>query len=313
VRYSKLLALSLIVLLVAFMMVGCQPDEGAADMDADTDSGQEPATMEAVKIGHKNYTEQRLSGQMLAVLIEEHTDYPTEVIEFGGTMLCFEALDSDEIDVYPEFTGTAYGAILEQAEILSPQETYDYVKAAFEEQYGITWLGEFGWNNTYVLSVTAETAEELGVSTVSELVPYAGDMVMGCDNEFLGRADGLPGLKETYGISFKNELPMDQGLTYAALREGEIDVNVSFSTDGRIAKFNLVNLEDDKNYFPPYYVAPILKQDYADANPAVVEALLLIEGKYTDEDAQKYNLMVDEGGDPREVAEQALRDKGLIE
>jgi osmoprotectant transport system substrate-binding protein len=301
VRYSKLLALSLIVLLVAFMMVGCQPDEGAADMDADTDSGQEPATMEAVKIGHKNYTEQRLSGQMLAVLIEEHTDYPTEVIEFGGTMLCFEALDSDEIDVYPEFTGTAYGAILEQAEILSPQETYDYVKAAFEEQYGITWLGEFGWNNTYVLSVTAETAEELGVSTVSELVPYAGDMVMGCDNEFLGRADGLPGLKETYGISFKNELPMDQGLTYAALREGEIDVNVSFSTDGRIAKFNLVNLEDDKNYFPPYYVAPILKQDYADANPAVVEALLLIEGKYTDEDAQKYNLMVDEGGDPREV------------
>jgi glycine betaine/choline ABC-type transport system substrate-binding protein len=87
VRYSKLLALSLIVLLVAFMMVGCQPDEGAADMDADTDSGQEPATMEAVKIGHKNYTEQRLSGQMLAVLIEEHTDYPTEVIEFGGTML----------------------------------------------------------------------------------------------------------------------------------------------------------------------------------------------------------------------------------
>ncbi len=312
-RYSKLLALSLIVLLVALMMVGCQPDEGATDMDADADSGQEPATMDVVRIGHKNYSEQRLSGQMLAVLIEEHTDYPTEVIEFGGTMLCFEALDSGEIDIYPEFTGTAYGAILEQAEILSPQDTYDYVKAAFEEQFGITWLGEFGWNNTYVLSVTAETAEELGISSVSELVPYAGDMIMGCDNEFLGRADGLPGLKETYGITFKNELPMDQGLTYAALREGEIDVNVSYSTDGRIAKFNLVNLEDDKNYFPPYFVAPILKQDFADANPAIVDALMLIKNQFTDEDAQKYNLMVDEGGDPREVAEQALRDKGLIE
>lgn len=266
-----------------------------------------------VRIGHKNYTEQRLTGQMLSVLIEANTEYKTEVIEFGGTMLCFEALKSNEIDMYAEFTGTAYGAILEQTEILGQQETYDYVKKSFEDQYGITWLDDLGWNNTYVLSVTAETAAELGIATVSELVPYAGDMVMGCDNEFLGRTDGLPGLKETYGIKFKQELPMDQGLTYAALRDSQIDVNVSFSTDGRIAKFNLVNLEDDKNFFPPYYVAPILKQDYADANPAVVEALRLLNGTFTDEDMQQYNLMVDEGDDARDVATQALKDKGLID
>jgi len=268
---------------------------------------------DVVRIGHKNYTEQRLTGQMLSVLIEDKTQYQTEVIEFGGTMLCFEALKSGEIDMYAEFTGTAYGAILEQTDILGQQETYDYVKNAFEEKYDITWLDELGWNNTYILSVTAETAEELGVSTVSELVPYADDMIMGCDNEFLGRTDGLPGLKETYGISFKQELPMDQGLTYAALRDGQIDVNVSFSTDGRIAKFNLVNLKDDKNFFPPYYVVPILKQDFANANTAVVEALRLLKGKFTDEDMQQYNLMVDEGDDPREVATQALKDKGLID
>ncbi len=268
---------------------------------------------DVVRIGHKNYTEQRLTGQMLSVLIEDKTQYQTEVIEFGGTMLCFEALKSGEIDMYAEFTGTAYGAILEQTDILGQQETYDYVKNAFEEKYDITWLDELGWNNTYILSVTAETAEELGVSTVSELVPYADDMIMGCDNEFLGRTDGLPGLKETYGISFKQELPMDQGLTYAALRDGQIDVNVSFSTDGRIAKFNLVNLKDDKNFFPPYYVVPILKQDFANANTAVVEALRLLKGKFTDEDMQQYNLMVDEGDDPRDVATQALKDKGLID
>ena len=265
-----------------------------------------------VRIGHKNYTEQRLTGQMLSVLIEDNTDYQTEVIEFGGTMLCFEALKSNEIDMYAEFTGTAYGAILEQTEILGQQETYDYVKNAFEEQYGITWLDDMGWNNTYILSVTAETAEELGISTVSELVPYAGDMIMGCDNEFLGRTDGLPGLKETYDINFQQELPMDQGLTYAALRDGQLDVNVSFSTDGRIAKFNLVNLEDDKNFFPPYYVVPILKQDYVDANPEIAKALRLLDGMFTDEDMQKYNLMVDEGTDARDVATQALKDKGLI-
>ena len=293
---KRVIPIVLVVLLLATVMVaGCSREDNV------------------VRIGHKNYTEQRLTGQMLSVLIEAKTDYPTEVIEFGGTMLCFEALKSDEIDVYPEFTGTAYSAILEQTNIIGQQETYDYVKKAFEEQYGITWLDELGWNNTYILSVTAETAEKLGISTVSELVPYASDMVMGCDNEFLGRTDGLPGFKETYGIDFKQELPMDQGLTYAALREGEIDVNVSFSTDGRIEKFNLVNLEDDKNFFPPYYVAPILKQDYADANPAVVEALRLLKEKFTDEDMQKYNLMVDEGGDARDVATQALKDKGLID
>ena len=296
------LILLAVMLLATGMMAGCSNQQGT-DQEGD----------KVVRIGHKNYTEQRLTGQMLAVLIEATTDYTTEVTEFGGTMLCFEAIKSDEIDVYPEFTGTAYGAILEQTDILSPQDTYDYVKQEFEGQYGITWLNEMGWNNTYVLSVTAETAEELGISTVSDLVPYASDMIMGCDNEFLGRVDGLPGLKEAYGIEFKEELPMDQGLTYAALRDGEIDVNVSFSTDGRIAKYNLVNLTDDLSFFPPYYVVPIIRMDYADANPAVVEALALLDGQFSDEDMQKYNLLVDEGADPREVAIQALQDKGLID
>lgn len=295
VEMKRILFILIAVMLLAVgMLAGCSKKENV------------------VRIGHKNYTEQRLTGQMLSVLIEDNTDYQTEVIEFGGTMLCFEALKSNEIDMYAEFTGTAYGAILEQTEILGQQETYDYVKNAFEEQYGITWLDDMGWNNTYILSVTAETAEELGISTVSELVPYAGDMIMGCDNEFLGRTDGLPGLKETYDINFQQELPMDQGLTYAALRDGQLDVNVSFSTDGRIAKFNLVNLEDDKNFFPPYYVVPILKQDYVDANPEIAKALRLLDGMFTDEDMQKYNLMVDEGTDARDVATQALKDKGLI-
>lgn len=293
---KRVLLILCVLVLVAGMATGC----GKKNEDV-------------VRIGHKNYTEQRLTGQMLAVLIEAKTDYTTEVTEFGGTMLCFEALKNDEIDVYPEFTGTAYGAILNQTEVLGQQETFDYVQKAFEEQYGITWLDEMGWNNTYILSVTAETAEELGVSTVSELVPYAGDMIMGCDNEFIGRTDGLPGLKEAYGIAFKQEMPMDQGLTYAALRDGQIDVNVSFSTDGRIAKFNLVNLEDDLNFFPPYYVVPILRMDYANENPAVADALKLLHNKFSDEDMQKYNLAVDEGGDPKKVAIEALRDKGLID
>ena len=316
-----ILILISVLLIAVGLMVGCSNQDGAdqADQEGTEQTDQEGAEQtdqedtKVVTIGHKNYTEQRLTGQILSVLIEAKTDYETEVIEFGGTMLCFEALKNDDIDVYPEFTGTAYGAILDQTEILGQQETYDYVKEAFEEQFGITWLNDLGWNNTYVLSVTAETAEELGISTVTELIPYATDMTMGCDNEFIGRTDGLPGFKEAYGIEFKKEMPMDQGLTYAALRDGQIDVNVSFSTDGRIAKFDLVNLEDDKNFFPPYYLVPILKQDYVDANPVVVEALEELDGTWTDEDMQNYNLMVDEGGDPREVATLMLQEAGLID
>ncbi len=297
VKMKKVITITLAVILLAVgIMSGCAKQQD-----------------NIVRIGHKNYTEQRLTGQMLSVLIENKTDYKTEVTEFGGTMLCFEALKKGEIDVYPEFTGTAYGAILNQTEVLGQQETYDYVKKEFEDQFNITWLNEMGWNNTYILSVTAETAEALGISTVSELVPHASDMIMGCDNEFLGRSDGLPGLKEAYGITFKQEMPMDQGLTYAALRDGQIDVNVSFSTDGRIAKLNLLNLADDKQFFPPYYVAPIMNQDYANENAVIVSTLNLLNGKFTDEDMQKYNLLVDEGGDPKEVATKALKDKGLIE
>lgn len=268
---------------------------------------------EIVKITHKNYTEQRLTGQMLAIYIEENTDYKTEVTELGGTMLCYEALKGGQVDLYAEFTGSAYGAVLKQTEILGVQETYDYVKKACEEKHGITWLEPLGWNNTYVLSVREETAKKLDLKTISDLVPYAPDMIIGSDNEFLARVDGIAGLKKAYGIEFKDEVPMDQGLTYAALRDSQLDVNSSFSTDGRIAKFNLVNLEDDKNFFPPYYVTPILRMDYAEKHPDLVKLLNKLAGTWSEKDMQDYNLRVDEGADVKEVAREMLKDKGLID
>ena len=265
-----------------------------------------------IRIAHKNYTEQRITGPLMAVYIEEKTDYKTEVTELGGTMLCYGALKNDEIDMCAEFTGSAYGAILEQTQVLSPQETYDYVKKTCEEKDGITWLKPLGWNNTYILSVRQETAEELNLKTISDLVPVAKDMILGSDNEFIIRTDGLPGFTEKYGLEFKEVTPMDQGLTYAALKEGQLDVNVSWSTDGRIKKFDLVNLEDDLGYFPPYYVTPIMKMTFADANPDIVELLNELGGNWTEADMQGYNLLVDEGANATDVARNMLKDKGLI-
>lgn len=289
------------VLLALFLMstlalAGCKNEEG-----------------ETIRIAHKNYTEQRITGQLLAIYIEEKTDYKAEVTELAGTMLCYSALQNDEIDMYPEFTGSAYGAILEQTEILGVQETYDYVKAECEKRDGITWLEPLGWNNTYVLSVRQETADELNLKTISDLIPHAKDMVIGSDSEFIIRTDGIKGLKDAYtGLQFKEEKPMDQGLTYAALKDGQLDVNSSYSTDGRIKKYNLVNLEDNLNFFPPYYVTPIMKLAFAQANPELVELLNQLGGNWTEADMQDYNLRVDEGADVKTVARDMLKDKGLI-
>ena len=292
---KRLTLVLVVVLIAAFIFVGCQKGD------------------DVIKITHKDYTEQRITGQLLSVYLESK-GFETEVTELSGTMLCYTALREGDVDVYAEFTGSAYGAILDQTEILGVQETYDYVKQRCEDEHGITWLDPLGWNNTYVLSVRPETAEEYGLIDITSLIEVAPNLIMGCDDEFLNRADGLPGLKEYYpGLEFKEEIPMDQGLTYAALRDGELDVNVSYSTDGRIAKFSLVNLVDDKNFFPPYFVTPILRMEYAEEHPEVVEALRELGGNWTDEAMQQYNLMVDEGADPREVATLMLQDAGLID
>jgi len=293
---KKLLLLALVMLLaVSMLFAACKKEDNV------------------IQITHKDYTEQRITGQLLSVYLESK-GYETEVTELSGTMLCYTALRQGDVDVYAEFTGSAYGAILDQTEILGVQETYDYVKQRCEDEHGITWLDPLGWNNTYVLSVRPETAEEYGLTDITSLIEVAPELIMGCDDEFLNRADGLPGLKEYYpGLEFKQEIPMDQGLTYAALRDGELDVNVSYSTDGRIAKFGLVNLVDDKNFFPPYYVTPILRMDYAEENPEIVAALRELGGNWTDEQMQQYNLMVDEGANPRDVATQMLQEAGLID
>lgn len=268
---------------------------------------------DTVKIAHKNYTEQRVTGQLMALYLESK-GFKTKVSELAGTMLCFNALKSGDVDVYAEFTGTGYGTILKQTDRLGVNETYDYVKTHFEEEFGITWLTTLGWNNTYVLSVTPETAAKYHLTKISDLIPLASNMVLGSDAEFSNRTDGLASLEATYtGLKFKDTKSMDQGLTYQALIDGNLDVNVSYSTDGRINKFGLVNLEDDQNCFPPYYVTPILKLDYAEKNPEVVAALEELANLWTAEEMQKYNLMADEGVTPKDVATLMLRDKGLID
>lgn len=261
---------------------------------------------QVIKIAHKNYTEQRLLGQVVKLHLESK-GFACEVNELAGTILCFNSLKGKTTDVYVEYTGSGYGAVLKQTKILNSQETYDYVKKEFEKKFKITWLEPLGFNNTYVLSVRDDTAQKYNLKTISDLIPHAHNFVLGSDMEFLNRVDGMVGLKKLYtGLKFKDEKSMDQGLTYVALANGNLDVNSSYSTDGRISKFGFVNLIDDKHFFPNYYATPIMRMDYAKKNPKVYNALMELGNRWTEQDLQKYNLMVDEGGNIEEVAREML-------
>lgn len=270
------------------------------------------SSKDKVTVVHKNYTEQRIVGEALAQYLNSK-GIETEVKELGGTLLCWNAIKNGDADLYPEYTGTTYGAIFNQTDNIGPEATYNYVKERSEEEFGITWLEPFGFNNTYVLSVTQELVDEYGVKTISDLEPIADQLILGGDQEFPVReGDGYPALIRTYGFEFKEYKGMDQGLTTQALLNGQIDVNTYYSTDGRIAKYGFVNLEDDKNVFPPYFCTPIMTVEFANEHPDVVEALNALGNKFSNEDMQKYNLMVDEGESVESVATKMLQDKGLI-
>jgi osmoprotectant transport system substrate-binding protein len=267
---------------------------------------------EVIKIGHKNFTEQRILGEMLSIMIEKNTDYETEVKELGGTMLVNQGLLNGNIDISMEYTGTGYLYILKSSGLKDPDAIYNYVKTEFAKK-GITWLNPLGFNNTYAFAVKSETAKKYNLKKVSDFVGIAQDLSVGEIGDFFSREDGMPGISKTYGFDFGKEVNIDTGLKYIAINQDEIDVAVVYTTDGMLKKYNLVVLDDDKNFFPPYDAVPRMKTEFADAHPAVVKELEKLGGQFSDEDFQNYNYQVDVMEYPiKKVAEEALREKGLI-
>src|SRR5690606_37960424 len=171
----------------------------------------------------------------------------------------------------------------------------------------------WGMNNTYSIAVRRETADELGLVTMSDLAEHAGDMTLGTDNEFPVRQDGLPGYQETYGYEFGDVRQGDIGLMYSALAEGDVDVITSYATDGRIPALDLVLLEDDNNFFPPYYGAPVVRQDLLEEAPEVEDILNQLAGKIDNDTMARFNARVDDDGvEPAEAARELLEEQGLI-
>ncbi|MFY9541211.1 MAG: glycine betaine ABC transporter substrate-binding protein, partial [Dethiobacteria bacterium] len=184
----------------------------------------------------------------------------------------------------------------------------------YKEKWNLVWLEPWGFNNTYTITMHKDKAQELGVKKISDLKDKAADLVIGATHEFIPRQDGLAGLQETYGFEFKEAMGMDEGLMYQAVKEGELDVISAFATDGRIPAFELVNLEDDLAYFPPYYAAPVVRGDLLEEDPEVANILNKLAGKIDDATMAQLNYEVDENKkDPSAVAKQFLQENGYIE
>jgi len=273
------------------------------------------SSSKTITIGSKDFSENIVLGEIFAQLIEAKTDIKVDrKLNMGGTFINFEAIKNGQIDLYPEYTGTALTAQLKMDVISDADEAYRIVSEEFDKQFNIKWLKPLGLNNTYTLAVTNEVYEKYGLETFSDLAAVSGDLVFGAEHEFFDRQDGFDGLVETYGMKFKGEpKKMNVSLKYQAMGSGDIDVTDAFATDGQIKQYNLKILKDDKNFFPPYYAAPIIRKEVLEKYPELEEILNSLGGLIDDETMTEMNYKIDvENQDIKKVAEDFLKEKGLI-
>ena len=294
--FKKIAAVILAAALAAPMLTGCSGND-------------------KVVIGSKNFTENEILAEMMAQIIEKNSKIEVErKINMGGTLVCFEAIQKGQIDIYPEYTGTALMDELKLPVNNDPDEVYNTVSTKFESQFGIKWLKKLGFNNTFAVALPADLAQKNHIESISDLAPYAKDYVFGGAQEFFNRGDGYPGLIKAYGLTFKSTSKMDDSLKYQAVGQNKVQVIDAFATDGQLKALNLKVLKDDKNFFPPYDAAPIVREDTLKKYPQIEDLLNKLGGQMNDETMQELNYKADNQKESIEkVASDFLKEKGLIQ
>ncbi len=271
-----------------------------------------------INVGAKDFTEQYILGHMMSILLQEKGFDVTE--QFGtGSVVTRQGLETGQTDLYAEYTGTASLIYLNHEEVITePDVLYEKVKEEDLEKNGIVWLERSDINNTYAIAITQERSEEKGLITLSDLTVYVNqnqDLIWAIDHEFAERADGLPGLAEHYGMDIPkdNIRIMEIGLTYEALDRGQADIMMVFATDGKIKRYDLHVLEDDKFFFPVYNICVTIRKEVLDQYPEIEEIMKPI-AELTDEVMQQLNYQVDSTGLPEElVAKNYLNEHGYLD
>jgi osmoprotectant transport system substrate-binding protein len=301
-RIRRLVLLPLIALFTATVLIACTGGGGGTTAQA------------PIKVGSKDFTEAFIIGEMYSLVLEKAGFQVERKLNLGGTPVAQAALLSNEIDLYPEYTGTALLTVLKKPTNSDQKQVFETVSAEYKKQFNLVWLDPAPMNNTQALAMTEAGSQKFGVRTISEMAAKASQLRLIGAPEFEVRQDGLVGIKQKYGnFQLKEYKAVDSGLRYKGLLSGEADVVVAYGTDGEISANKLVVLKDDKNLFPPYQVAPVVRQQALEAHPDLAKALNAIAPKLTTETMQRLNNEVSgKQREPAEVAKEFLTQEKLL-
>jgi osmoprotectant transport system permease protein len=266
-----------------------------------------------VVVASKPFGESYLLAEMFAQLLEARGFTVERRPGLGATELAFQALRTGAIDVYPEYTGTGLTAILHEAALSDPRDAFTRVALEFARRWDIHWLPPLGFENTYAIAVRRETADRLRLHTLSDLARAGPELTAGLTPDFIGRPDGLPGIQRAYGIGFKAVRALGPAIKYQALAAGNVDVIDGYATDGFIARYDLVVLQDDRRFFPPYQAAAMVGPRLYREAPGAVLALEELSGRLSEAAMRGLNRRVEVDNAPiGAVAKDALRQLGLV-
>jgi osmoprotectant transport system permease protein len=298
---KHVLALSAIALFLLFLGLSLWRD------------GKESAsTAQArVVVGSKDFTESALLAEIVAQMLEARGVSVERRLELGGN-LPHEALVSGTLDLYPEYTGTSFTAILHHTPISDPRAVYDQVKQDYARKFNVDVSAPVGFENTFAILVRGAEARRLNLKTISDAAPHTPQWRAGFGQDFMSRDDGYPGFSKTYGLKFKEVREMDLSLTYIALSSNQVDLIAANSTEGRITTLDLFQLADDRHYFPPYEAVYLVRQNSLARVPALREVLAKLANAISTEEMRRLNFEIDGNKrDPKEVVKEWLGSKGL--
>ena len=296
-------------------------ENGQGNREQETSGGEDGDSKDAaegpVRIATKPMVEQYILGEMLSELIEENTDYEVEITKGiqGGTNNIHPAMEAGEFDLYPEYTSSGYTMVLDHDPAgVDDEEMFEQLQQEYSEKFGMTWVGQYGFNNTFAVAVRKDIAEKYDLKTCSDLSTVSGELIFGGNPDYIEREDGFNVLCDTYGYDFKKVMDIDIALKYQAMQNGEIDVTNGFTTDAQLSKDDYVVIEDDKKLQVNYFCATVVREDALEKYPGLEEALMLMENLLTDKEMAALNYAVEvDGRDEADVAHEFLVDKGLVD
>lgn len=284
---ARSLALLFLVLALAFTSFACS--SAPADQAA-TGTGEEKAT---IRIGSKDFTENLIVAELYALALEQNGYQVERIFNISGSLI-HAAITNDEIDLYPEYTGTGLLSILKLDLLTDPQEVYDTVKSVYEEQFDLIWLEYAQANDGQGLVIRTETAERLGIQTISDLQAQAAQIRFASQGEFDQRADGIPALEKVYGpFDWKSSKVYANGLKYEILKNDEADVAPAYTTEGMLVQPEFTLLEDDKKVWPPYNLTPVIQKADLEANPELADIINAVSATLDTRTITELNAEVD--------------------